>query len=767
MGADRTPYQPYEGHEAYAPQRPDGAAHRPQYATPRPGHAPPRRTATVRLARWSATHPWRAIGIWVAMVIACLVVGGIAGTEKATNADMGVGQSGRAGEIAREYGLVAPASENILITAEQGTLDQEAGRRAAAAIAASAAGLPDVAKVGEVAAAADGSGFLVPVDLKGDPDKAQDHVGDLEKAVAQADKDHPGLRIEQFGDGSAGKAIEKQIGSDLAQAELFSLPVTLLILMVAFGALIAASVPVVLAITAVAASIGLYGLASAVFPDPGSAANVIMMMGMAVGVDYSLFYVRREREERAKGRTRVDAIEIAAATSGHAVVVSAFAVAVAMAGMYVAGDAIFSGLATAGIIVVVVACAGSLTVLPALLAKLGNKMDRPRIPVLWRLSSRPESEPRIWKAMLRPALNHPRATLGISVAALIALALPAFGMKLQNTAVDDFPREMPAMQTYDRLTAAFPNEHSPSGIVVLAAQGREAATRAALDQAVARTAADPLFTKDPAEIRVSADGRAFAVQVTSPYGSSSDEAKDALAALRGDILPGTVGKVPGAEFAVEGETAENVDYAAHVKDKLPLVIAFVLLLTFVMMAFTFRSVVIALSAIAINLLSALAAFGLLVVVFQYGWGEGLLDFTSNGAVISWLPLFLFVVLFGLSMDYHVFVVSRIREAAETGLDTKRAVEKGITGSAGVITSAAVVMVSVFAVFATLSMIDMKQMGFGLAAAVLIDAVVVRIVVLPSLMVLLGDRNWWPGKVPGARAQRQVSDQAYEPARSVG
>ncbi|HSA53699.1 MAG TPA: MMPL family transporter [Yinghuangia sp.] len=727
--------------------------------------------ATVRVARWSATNPWRAIGIWVALVVACLVIGSAAGTEKAGASDLGVGQSGRAGEIAREHGLVAPAAENILITAKAGALDRDVAQKAAARITDQARSLEDVAEVGEATASDDGSAYLVPVDLAGDPDKAQDHFGDLADVRKAVQEEFPDLRIEQIGDGSGGKAIEEQIGKDLAQAEMFSLPVTLVILMVAFGALIAAAVPVILAITAVAASIGLYGLASAVFPDPGSAANIIMMMGMAVGVDYSLFYVRREREERAKGRNRLDAIEIAAATSGHAVVVSALAVAVSMAGMYVAGDAIFSGLATAGIIVVVVACGGSLTVLPALLAKLGDKIDRPRVPLLWRLSAREDREPRVWKAMLRPALDHPRATLGISVIALGALALPTFGMKLQTTSFDDFPREMSVMQTYDRMTAAFPNKHAASNIVVLAPEGKAAETRAALDEAVAQTRNHPLYVKDDtAPVKVAQDGRAFSVQVTSPYGSAGDEAVDALDVLRDEILPSTVGKVAGAEFAVEGETAENVDYADHVKDKLPLVIGFVLLLTFVMMAFTFRSVVIAASAIAINLLSALAAFGLLVAVFQNTWAEGILDFTSNGAVISWLPLFLFVVLFGLSMDYHVFVVSRIREAAERGLNTRDAVERGITSSAGVITSAAIVMVSVFAVFATLSMMDMKQMGVGLAAAVLIDAVVVRIVVLPSLMVLLGTRNWWPGKVPGARAAARYTPPRppYEvPTRSVG
>jgi len=727
--------------------------------------AMPKQPTTVRVARWSATHPWRAIVMWIAFVAICLVVGGVAGTEKATSADMGTGQSGRADEISRQYGIDGAATENVLITARDGALDAAAADKAAAEVTAGMRALGEVAEVAAPIRSADGAALLVPITMKGDAEDAGDHVEPLESATKAVQKANPDLRVEQIGDASIGNAINEQVGKDLGQAELFSLPVTLVILMVAFGAMIAAAVPVLLAISAVGASIGLYGLASAVFPDPGTVASVVMMMGMAVGVDYSLFYVKREREERAKGHGRVDAIEIAARTSGHAVVVSAIAVIVSMAGMYIADDAIFSALATGSIIVVAVAMIGSLTVLPALLAKLGNRIDRPRVPVLWRLTARTDREPRVWKALLRPALNHPKATLTVSVLALVALALPAFGMKLQNSAADDFPRSMSAMQTYDRMTDAFPSKNSPFDIVVLAPAGSEPQTRAALDRALEIAHANPLFNADSPDVVVSADGRAFKVDVTTAHGSSSKEAKDALAELREDVLPQTVGTIEGAEFGVSGETAGNKDYAAHVMDKLPLVIMFVLLLTFVMMSVTFRSIVVALTAIGINLLSALASFGFLVVVFQHTWAEDILGFNSSGAIISWLPLFLFVVLFGLSMDYHVFVVSRIREAAMEGMSTKAAVEKGITSSAGVITSAALVMVSVFVVFGTLSMLDMKQMGIGLAAAVLIDAVVVRIVILPSLMTLLGNANWWPSRMPRVHApapRPTHGHETYEP-----
>ncbi|MGI8334899.1 MMPL family transporter [Actinomadura scrupuli] len=713
------------------------------------------RGPAVRMARWSATHPWRAILIWIVFVAVCVVVGGGAGTQKTTERDLGVGESGRATQILHRSGLDDPAVENVLITARSGKPDP----RVAAEVARRMRALREVAEVGEPAPAPKGTAILVPVVMRGDPDTAKERVAPLLKETAAIQRAHSDLRIEQVGAASVGKGLDEQIGKDLATSEGLSLPVTLLIMMVAFGAIVAAGVPVLLAISAVAASTGLYGLASHVFPDSGTVSSMIMMMGMAVGVDYSLFYLKREREERARGRGRIDAIEIAAATSGHSVVVSGIAVIVSMAGLYLANDVIFSSLATGTIIVVSVAMIGSLTILPALLAKLGRAADRPRVPLLWRLTGR-GGTPRLWPALLRPALRHPLATLLVSVVALLALALPALDMRLKNTGTDELPRAIPAMQSYDRMITAFPAEHAPQKVAVRAPAERAAEVRAALRALVQRTQRDPLFVHPSApdraaqspgpEIRSSADGQVHTVSLVSPYSGDSPQARQALRELRGELLPATVGHIAGAEYAVGGETANNLDFGRHVEEKLPLVIGFVLLLTFVMMAVTFRSVVVALTAISINLLSAMAAFGLLVLVFQHTWAEGALDFTSTGNVIAWLPLLLFVVLFGLSMDYHVFVVGRIQEAARGGMPTRDAVEYGITRSAGVVTSAAIVMVSVFAVFASLPMMDMKQMGFGLAAAVLIDAVIVRIVILPSLMTLLGRANWWPGRMSAAR-----------------
>jgi RND superfamily putative drug exporter len=589
-----------------------------------------RQPATVRVARWSATHPWPAIGLWVLLVALCVVAGGATGTRQATDLELAIGEAGRADAIQAEGSFDDPAEENVLITARSGPLDRAAAARAAA--------------------------------------------------------------------------------------------------------------------------MGLWGPASQLVPGVDTVPHLIVLIGMAVGVDYSLFYLKREREERARGRGHVDAVEIAAATSGRSVVVSGVAVIVALAGLYMVRDVTFSALATGAVLVVAVAVLGSLTVLPALLVTLRGAVDRPRVPLLWRLTNR-RGRPRLWPALLRPALRRPGITLALSLAALATLALPALGMDLQPSGPDTLPRSIPVVGAYDRLTAAFPSTGSRHLVAVRAPAGRAGQVRAALEDLAARTGRDPLFAHDRApEIRASADRRVHTLQVASPSDFDSPQALAALERLRGTLVPATVGVVDGAEHAVGGQVASSVDFEDNLSGSLPLVLGFVLALTFLVMSATFRSVVVGLTAIAINLLSTLAAFGLLVLVFQHRWAEDLLGFTSTGSVIVWVPMFLFVILFGLSMDYHVFVVSRIREAAGRGLPIRRAVAEGIVGSAGTVTSAAVVMVAVFSIFATLSMVEMKQLGVGLGAAVLIDALVVRVVVLPSLMALLGRANWWPSRDRRARAR---------------
>ncbi|NEA36331.1 MMPL family transporter [Streptomyces sp. SID13031] len=695
---------------------------------------------TVRVARWSATHAWRAIGLWLMLVIVAVGLMIAIPTQKTKAQDTWIGQSGTASELIRDAGLEGKPSETVLLTDSDGPLDKAAATTAFAQLRQKVTAIDAVEAVGQPVWAANGKAALLPISLKGNADDAADNVDKLLAATSEVQKANPSLTIEQAGSASVDKGIWKQVGADLARAEKISLPLTFGLMLLAFGALIAAGIPVLLAFSAIGAALGFYAPLSYLFPDGGSVANVVLLIGMAVGVDYSLFYLKREREERQRGHSTVDAVEIAAATSGHSVVVSGLAVIVSMAGLYVAQDPVFSSMATATIVVVAVAVLGSLTVLPALLVKLGHRVDRPRVPLLWRLNRR-IGPAGISRRILAPVLRFPKVALLISAVAVVALAVPALGMKTEPGGLSTLPRSIPEVRTMTALQQNFPSQGMAYDIV---AKGNGVTTGLAKLQQAA--VASKAFVVTPgSEIRRAGDTAVLTLVSVRP--DTSQDARAALEQLRNGLAPQALGSV---QWAVGGETAQQVDYGQHQRDQLPYVIAFVLILTLLMMAFTFRSLAIALVTTLLNLASVAACFGVLSLVFQHTWAEGLLDFTSPGFVVSWIPVFLFVILVGLSMDYHVFVLGRIREGVRAGLTPQEAVRKGITESAGVVTSAAAVMVSVFAVFASLGMIEMKQMGVGLAVAVLIDATLVRIVMLPSIMVLLGRKAWWPNKLHKAQ-----------------
>src|SRR5690348_5321600 len=564
-----------------------------------------KRPVTVRMARWSAEHPWRAIALWMVFVAVCFVGGNMAGTHKATAQDDAIGESGQA-YVMIEHGKFAdePAVDNVLITPMSGRLDVAAATKAAKAAQAKLGEVTGVAKVGDPVPSSNGQALLVPITMTGDPDTASNRVEPLRAATAEVQAQYPALRVEEVGGPSIQKALDDTLGKDFQKAEILSLPVTLAILILAFGALIAAGVPVLLALSSVAAAMGLSTLASHIVPAGDATGSVILLIGMAVGVDYSLFYVRREREERAKGRGHVDAVEIAAETSGHAVVGSGTAVIIAMAGLFLASDSTFSSLATGSILVVAVAVIGSLTVLPALLAKLGRWVDRPRVPLIWRLTRNSNGEGRAWRKILSPALKRPAITLTVSVLALLALAAPALGMKLKFPGTEDLPRTTPAMQAYDRLAAAYPSNGTTHVVAVEAPASRAADVKAALTGLARSTQGDPLFapleTTGP-KIEVSADRTVATMDIATPFSARSDKGADSLHELRQKLAPAALGGIPGAKYAVAGGVAENEDYAKHIWHTLPIVAGFVLALTFLVMAWTFRSVVVALTSILLNL----------------------------------------------------------------------------------------------------------------------------------------------------------------------
>ncbi|WP_405700334.1 MMPL family transporter [Streptomyces sp. NBC_01383] len=714
------------------------------------------RMRPVRMARWSARHPWKAIVGWFVFVLLCLGAGITAGGNPATTEDFWVGEAGHAESMATDGGLQRRPTEHILIRAASGPLDTAKATAAARDVTARMSALPEVAEVGPPVRSKDGTALRVAVVMKGAELDARKNVVPLLDASAKVAAGYPELIVEETGSPAISKGVNDQRGKDLTLSERLTLPVTLVILLIVFGSVVMAGVPLLLALSSIAATMGLAMLASHLMPDPGVGTNMILLIGLAVGVDYTLFYLKREREERARaaGRLGPEAlVELAAATAGRAIVVSGLAVIVSTATLYLATDVIFSSLATGTILVVAVAVISSLTVLPALLVKLGHRAERRAAKKAARRAKRgalgvtkpakPENG-RLFDALMRPAQRHPGITLCVSVLVMLAVAAPALGLKLIDPGKDTFSRAIPAMRVYDRLTAAYPELLVKHEVVARSAPGRAPEVRQALTELGRRAQADPLFARNAEPVlRTSADGRISVLELGVPYPAPSDEAIVSLGHLRDRYIPSTVGELTGVETAVSGDVARGQDYVHHERNKLPLVVGFLLLLTFATTAVAFRSAVVGLIGVVLNLLSAAAALGALVLVFQGTWAENLLDFDSLGAIASRVPLFLFVILFGLSMDYQVFVVSRIKEAMEHGMPAREAVLDGIARSAKVVTSAALVMVTVFAAFVFLHLTEMKQMGFCLAVAVLLDAVVIRMMILPSALLLLGERAWRP------------------------
>ncbi len=696
----------------------------------------------MKAARWSATHPWRAILAWVVFVVIAVGCAVAIPKVETNDADYRTGESGRAAAMIAQAGLDQPDTENIIITAPSGgSLDPVRAEKAADAVVTGTKDAEGVASVAGPLWNKDHTALLVSVELASGTDDA-DAVQAVTDDVQQDFKD---FQVRQAGDLSVDAAVGDRISEDLGSAELTSIPITLVLMLFAFGALIAAGIPVLLAGSSVVATIGLLApISHLVHVDP-SVSSVIVLIGMAVGVDYSLFYLKREREERAAGHTTLDAVEIAARTSGHSILVSGGAVIASMAGLFLVGTTTFNSLAVGSILVVAIAVIGSITVLPALLVKLGRRVDRPRVPLLWRLNRR-IGRGGISSRLLSPVVRHPLIALALSGIVIVGLAVPALGLKTHDgNGLVTLPNSIPQVQTIKDISTSFPAEEGASATVVVKAADAESRKQvtSALERLESEAVKKGDFVASGEGVQTSKDGTTSLIVLGMPFDEDDPQVNDALKLLRDELVPAALDDV--GEHAVGGGAAESMDAAEQQQGRLQLVIGFVLLLTMLIMALTFRSVALALISTVLNLASIGAAFGVMVLVFQHGWGSGLLDFTSPGFVIDWVPLFVLVVLVGLSMDYHVFVLSRVREHMNEGLSTRRAVEEGIADTAGVVTSAAAVMVSVFAIFATLSLMVLKMLGVGLAVGVLLDATLIRLVMLPAIMVLLGNKVWWPWK----------------------
>jgi len=547
------------------------------------------------------------------------------------------------------------------------------------------------------------------------------------------------VTIGEAGGATIDRAIGNSSSQDFHKAELTSVPISLALLLIVFGALIAAGIPLLLAGTAVIAAISLLAIPGRWLPVDSTTSSVVLLVGMAVGIDYSLFYLRRVREERAAGRTTSDALHIAAGTSGRAIVVSGLTVMISMAGLFLTGTDVFSGVAAGTIIVVGVAMLGSLTFLPGLLSLLGKWTDRGRVPFLGKRRTAAR-ESRFWAALARAVVKRPLTWGGTAAIGLLVLAIPVLSLHLESPGIHDLPSNVPVVRTLGDIYQAFPGGPQPAEVVVTGQDlggPRVAGAIHAMDRFTSANGS----IRQPITTQMFGHDEVLVVNVPLAGDGTDATSDNALGTLRSQVLPATLGKVPGIDYAVAGVTAGNHDFNTQLDSHIPWVFAFVLGFAFLLLMTTFRSVYIPALSIGLNVLSVGAAYGLMVLVFQDGRLQGPLGFTAYGGITPWLPLFMFVLLFGLSMDYHVFILSRIRELRLRGASSREAVTSGIGHSAGVVTSAAAIMVAVFSIFATLSIFEFKVFGVAMSAAILIDATIVRGVLLPAGLALIGDRAW--------------------------
>jgi uncharacterized membrane protein YdfJ with MMPL/SSD domain len=701
--------------------------------------------STTSLAAASARHPWRVVATWIAIaVLAMLAVvtllGGSLTTEgKPTNNP----ESERADDVKLAAFPPDPStsvSDIVVIRSEEYTVDSQEfkvfvqGFVEDDQITALANGRTylDGAQSGLISE--DRHATIVPLAILDDDET--EAIVEKVKAVDQK----RAFAVSVTGDETLDHDFNLLSEEDLQEGELqFGLPAALIILLLVFGAVVAGLVPLLMAMVAIVVALGLTALLAQQFELSVFVINMLTGMGLALGIDYSLFVVSRYREERGQGREKLGAIEASGATASRAVLFSGTTFVIAMLGMLLVPSSIMRSLAAGAILVGITSVLAALTLLPALLGLIGDRVNALRIPIVGRRSveeSNPEG--RFWGAIVRGVLRRPGLSLALSAGLLVALALPVFRLDVGTGGVSTLPDRFVSKQGFVALERDFPGTTpDPAEIVVSNASGDGVAT--ALDGLRTRLAADRRF--GDGEIDRSPNGEVALLSVPVTGDPASTSAIDAVSRLRSEIVPDVFAGTD-AEALVGGTTSENIDYFDSVIDPAPWVIAFVLLLTFVLLTVVFRSVVVAATAVGLNLLSVGAAYGLLVLVFQEGVGADLLGFQQTDTIEAWVPLFLFSVLFGLSMDYQVFLLSRIRERFDQSGDTTDAVTFGVGSTARIITGAALIIVAVFAGFARGDLIMFQQMGFGVAVALLVDATIIRSVLLPSVMKLLGEWNWY-------------------------
>jgi putative drug exporter of the RND superfamily len=698
-----------------------------------------------RVAGWSAKHRIVVVVGWLVLVVAAFMVGQRLGVTNNTTYDPG--QAGQAERVLNEPAVQQPDSESVLIKARATGATfandfqmRQAAQEVVTALRQRPNAAADISSPFTTPGLTNGDAALVTFNVAGNPSNDDQAVVPALNAVAAVQAKYPGLTVAEAGGASLDRATNSLIDQDFRKAEVTSVPVSLVLLLVVFGALIAAGIPLLLAGTCVISAISLLAIPSRIVPISSTTSSIVLLVGMAVGIDYSLFYLRRVREERTAGATTQQALRTAARTSGRAIVTAGVTVIACLAGLFVTGYQAFDGIAIGTILVVGIAVLGSLTFLPALLSLLGKATDRARVPFLGRrqATARPS---RFWRAVVTAVARRPLALGGLAAAALIALATPLATLHLEEAGLNVFPNTVPVVRTLDTILADFPGGPAPAEVVVTGSNLTGPQVGHALTALDGAVAASHGVLHEPVTTELFAHNTVMIVNVPLAGNTADAASNSALITLRDQVLPATLGKVPGLSYAVGGQTASGFDVDHQLGVTTPILLALVAALAFALLMFTFRSAAVAGLSIVLNLLSVGAAFGLMTLVFQHGFGHSLLGFTPYGGIEPWMPLFMFVLLFGLSMDYHVFILSRIAELRKRGSSARAAVVDGISSSAGVVTSAAVIMVAVFSIFATLGQIEFQLFGVTMAAAVLIDTTIVRGVLLPAGLSLLGERAW--------------------------
>ncbi|TML55924.1 MAG: MMPL family transporter [Actinobacteria bacterium] len=687
---------------------------------------------TERLARVSSRHPWRTLCAWIGAIVIGLVLALVflPGNLTTTGHVTGSPESAKAERLFyRDF----PPDKNAvdeLIVVRSATVTARDPRFTSFTRSLLAKGRATgvVYRTRLLGVSSDGHAVLIGVQRKADVDPLL--------SLVKEEDGRGGFSVVMTGGGTLDHDFNELSQHDLQSGELqVGLPAALIVLLLVFGTVVAGVVPLVMAMVSIVVALGLCAVIAGIFTLSVFFINMLTGMGLALGIDYSLFVVSRYREERANGRTEPDAIDWAGATASRAVLFSGSVFVIALTGMLLVPSNVMKSLAVAAIMVGIVSVFAALTLLPALLGLLGDRVNSLRIPWVGRSSGQ---EGRFWGGVVREVMRRPVASLVVFTALLVALAVPAFGLNLGASGVSTLPDRLESKRGYDALVRSFPQASAAPALVALSGDVRSPAVRAAIARLRGQVRGHPPFGRT--DLRFASSGDAAAVGVELGGDKTGKQALDAVRWLRSTAHRDFSGT--GVRVWVGGDTADNVDFIDAMNAWLPIVFAFVLGLSFVLLTVVFRSLAIALVSIALNLLSVGAAYGLVVLVFRHGIGSGLLGFQRVGAIEAWVPLFLFSVLFGLSMDYQVFLLSRIKERYDAGQSTAEAVTHAVASTARLITGAALIIVAVFSGFAMGDLVMFQQMGFGIAVALLIDATIIRSVLLPAAMKLLGKRSWY-------------------------